>query len=304
LSELYASNSITFSFQINYSMLLIADSGSTKTDWRVVDEDGNAITSVITEGLNPYFLSKSKIVDTIRESILPISKNVEKVFFYGAGCGVPVKANLVKDAIDTTLGLRTGSEVSGDILGAARSLLQNEQGIACILGTGANCCLYNGHEITSIMPSLGYIFSDWGSGTVMCKDMIGLLLQEKFPVHVLEDFNHTYKLTRSEILDHIYNRPLPNRFLASFTPFLLKHAEIPECKEIILGNFTKFFFYYLLNTSSKKGMKVSFTGSVACLFRPYLLQVASDLDIRIETIVQHPMDGLVKYHCVTVPVSG
>jgi N-acetylglucosamine kinase-like BadF-type ATPase len=182
--------------------------------------------------------------------------------------------------------------------------LQGEEGIACILGTGANSCIYDGREITRIMPSLGYMFSDWGSGTVMSKDLIALLLQEKLPSAMLEDFYNTYKLGRPEILDHIYNKPLPNRFLASFTPFLLKYAEVPECKEIILGNFTKFFFYYVLRYPSfKKEIKVNFTGSIAYRFQPYLLQVAHEMGIAIENIVQHPMDGLVKYHCITVPVN-
>lgn len=285
-------------------MLLIADSGSTKTEWRVVDEDGNQIVSVITEGLNPYFSSKEKIASTIREKILPVAEDVEKVFFYGAGCGLPVKASLVKEALDTTIASRIRSEVSGDILGAARSLLQNEEGMACILGTGANACIYDGREITSIMPSLGYMFSDWGSGTVMSKDLIALLLQEKLPSAMLDDFHDTYQLGRPEILDHIYNKPLPNRFLASFTPFLLKYAEVPECKEIILDNFTKFFSYYVLRyPSSKRVVRISFTGSIAYRFQSYLLQVANEMDIAIKSIVQHPMDGLVKYHCITVPVN-
>jgi glucosamine kinase len=286
-------------------MLLLADSGSTKTDWRLVDEDGNQITSVVTEGLNPYFLSKENIALIIQEKVLPMVEEVEKVFFYGAGCGLSVKANLVKDALSAAIPARYAAEVSGDILGAARSLLQGEAGIACILGTGANSCVYDGREITSIMPSLGYMFSDWGSGTVMSKDMISLLLQEKLPQAILEDFHNTYKVGRPEILDHIYNKPLPNRFLASFTPFLLKYADVPECKEIILGNFTKFFFYYVLRyPAAKKNPKVSFTGSIAHRFQPYLMQVATELGIEIENIVQHPMDGLAKYHCITVPVNN
>jgi glucosamine kinase len=285
-------------------MLLLADSGSTKTDWRLVDEDGNQITSVVTEGLNPYFLSKENIALIIQEKVLPMVEEVEKVFFYGAGCGLTVKANLVKDALGASIPARYPAEVCGDILGAARSLLQDEAGIACILGTGANSCVYNGREITNIMPSLGYMFSDWGSGTVMSKDMISLLLQEKLPPSILEDFHNTYKVGRPEILDHIYNKPLPNRFLASFTPFLLKYAEVPECREIILGNFTKFFFYYVLRyPNAKKSAKVSFTGSIAHRFQPYLMQVAKELGIEIEHIVQHPMDGLAKYHCITVPVT-
>ncbi len=285
-------------------MLLIADSGSTKTDWRMVDEDGKQVASVITEGLNPYFVTQEKIASTIAEKVLPHVSNVEKVFFYGAGCGLPVKADLVKQVLNETIPGRMPAEVCGDILGAARSLLQDEEGIACILGTGANSCVYDGREITGIMPSLGYMFSDWGSGTVMSKDLIALLLQEQLPSALLEDFKATYKIGRPEILDNIYNKPLPNRFLASFTPFLLKYAEVPECKEIILGNFTKFFFYYVQRYPKKsQSLGVSFTGSIAYRFQSYLKQVANDLDIEIKTIVQHPMDGLVKYHRVTVPIN-
>jgi glucosamine kinase len=270
-----------------------------------VDEDGNKVAAVITEGLNPYFLSKEKIASTISEKVLPAVKNVEKVFFYGAGCGSLIKANQVREALEMAFNSRIPADVAGDILGAARSLFQDEAGIACILGTGANSCIYDGRQITSIMPSLGYMFSDWGSGTVMSKDMIALLLQEKLPSTMLKDFYSIYQLNSGEILDHIYNKPLPNRFLASFTPFLLKYADVPECKEIILANFAKFFFYYVLRfPSAKKAPKISFTGSVAYLFKSYLLQVANEMDVAIETIVQHPMDGLVKYHCITVPVNN
>ena len=139
----------------------------------------------------------------------------------------------------------------------------------------------------------------------MSKDLIALLLQQEMPSEILEDFHDTYKLTRPEILDHIYNKPLPNRFLASFTPFLLKYGEQPACKEIIASNFRKFFSYYVLRYPSNKSYKkVSFTGSIAYRFQTYLLHVAKEMGIEIEKIVQHPMDGLVQYHCVTVPVTG
>lgn len=270
----------------------------------MVDEDGNRICSVVTEGLNPYFLSGEKIAATIEEKVLPSLNHVEKIFFYGAGCGLPVKANLVAKALSSVITTRFPTEVSGDILGAARSLLQNEPGIACILGTGANSCLYDGTKITHIKPSLGYMFSDWGSGTVMCKDLIALLLQEKLPSEMLADFLETYKMGRPEILDNIYNKPLPNRFLASFTPFLLKYAELPECKDIILTNFAKFFSYYVSGYPEATAPgKVSFVGSIAYRFRRYLQQAAGTHGIEIAAIVQHPMDGLVKYHCVTVPES-
>jgi N-acetylglucosamine kinase-like BadF-type ATPase len=284
-------------------MLLIADSGSTKTDWRLVNDEGKTVTSAKTEGLNPYFLTREKITSIVREKVVPFVDDVQKVFFYGAGCGVAAKANQVKEALESAVPARSVPEVSGDILGTARCLLQREPGIACILGTGSNSCVYDGNEIVNNIPSLGFMFSDWGSGTVMSKDLIALILQQRLPAEIIEDFEDAYSIGRAQILDSIYNKPLPNRFLASFTPFLLKYAEVPECKHIILDNFRNFFHYYVLRYPlSETEIKLSFTGSVAFSFKKYLVDVAGEMGITIEKIVQHPMDGLVKYHCVRVPI--
>jgi N-acetylglucosamine kinase-like BadF-type ATPase len=281
-------------------MLLIADSGSTKTEWRLVDDAGKTMNSVITEGLNPYFITQQQIASTVEEKVLPIAINVEKVFFYGAGCGLQLKAKQVSEALDAAIQVGHPAEVAGDILGAARSLLQNRKGIACILGTGANSCFYDGRQVTDIMPSLGYLFSDWGSGTVMSKDFMALLLQEKLPPAVIEDFHDTYRIGRAQILDGVYNRPLPNRFLASFAPFLLKYSALPDLRNIIVDNFNKFFMYYVLRFRNKNAqIKVSFTGSIAYNFKPFLVDIAEEFGIVIEKIVQQPMDGLVKYHCPT-----
>jgi N-acetylglucosamine kinase-like BadF-type ATPase len=286
-------------------MLLIADSGSTKTDWRLVDDESKTVAKIKTEGLNPYFLSALEISRVIKERVLPLAPEVDQVFFYGAGCGAELKADQVKQAL-SVIPSRLPARVSGDMLGSARSLLQDRAGIACILGTGSNSCLYDGRDIAEVKPSLGFMFSDWGSGTVMSKDLVALVLQEKLPSHLTREFHETYKVGRVEILDHIYNKPMPNRFLASFTPFLLKYSEEPRCREIILDNFRNFFRYYLFGYSDVPGkeLAVSFTGSIAYKFSKYLLEVAAETDIVIDKIVRHPMDGLVQYHCVTVPVNG
>lgn len=284
-------------------MLLIADSGSTKTDWRVVNEDGKTVTSINTKGLNPYFLTEKEISQIIKEHVLPKIEHIDKVFFYGAGCGLPVKAEQVKNAIDANINARFSAEVAGDILGAARSMLQDKPGITCILGTGANSCVYDGQQITDNVPSLGFILADWGSGTVMCKDLLSLLLQEKLSDEITADFTDTYKLDRRQILDNIYNKPMANRFLASFTPFLLKHADDFHCREIILNNFRNFFSYYVLRYGlDKSELKVGITGSVAYHFKAFLMEIAGEMGIAIEKIIQHPMEGLVRYHALTAPV--
>ena len=264
-----------------------------------MDEGGHVVEKTKTAGLNPYFLSVEEIADIVSREVAPHVRDVERVYFYGAGCGSPAKAAQVKEAL-AVIPARYSAGVAGDMLGSARSLLQDSEGIACILGTGSNSCLYDGRDIAAVMPSLGFMFSDWGSGTVMSKDFIALLLQEKLPATIVEDFHDTYGMGRVEILDNIYNKPQPNRFLASFTPFLLKYADEPLFHKVITDNFRQFFSYYVLRYPGvKRGVKVNFTGSIAQKFRKYLLEVAADMDIGIEKIVQHPMEGLVQYHCIT-----
>src|SRR5690606_1242976 len=170
------------------NMLLIADSGSTKTDWRLVNEEGTTVRSIQSKGLNPYFLSEAEIAATIEEEVLPQLSQVDQVWFYGAGCGLPVKVQQVESAIASVIPSTLSPKVHGDMLGAARSLFQTQPGIACILGTGANSCVYDGQDIVDNVPSLGYILADWGSGTVLCKDLIALILQEKIDEKICSDF--------------------------------------------------------------------------------------------------------------------
>lgn len=285
-------------------MILIADSGSTKTEWRLVDDAGRISVSITSEGLNPYFLSEDEIALVISSKVLPKVTGVETVFFYGAGCGMPLKAAQVKRAIDRIIPTQAGAEVAGDILAAARSLLQHEAGVACILGTGANSCVYNGREIQEGVPSLGYMFSDWGSGTVMGKDFLSLLLQGKLPQHISKDFDEAFQLNRMQIMESVYNKPMANRFMASFTPFLLKYAEEDCVRNIILSNFRNFYDYYVLRyKESKKNRTVSIIGSVAYHFNTYLVKVGDELDIKVDKILQHPMEGLISYHKSALSVS-
>lgn len=283
-------------------MWLLADSGSTKTTWRLVDNMGQLKATVSSEGLNPYFLSVQDIASVIKEKVTPYVTQVEKVFFYGAGCSTAKKQEEVIKGITLAISSRHQPEVQPDTLAAARSLLQRQQGVCCILGTGANSCVYDGQQIIQTMPSLGYILSDWGSGTVISKDFIALLLQEKLPGHIREDFYNTYQINRPQMLDKIYNNPRAARFLASFTPFLAAYAEEPLVANIIHQNFCKFFEYYVLNYPATKGeYKISAVGSVAFHFQQQLRLAAEQLGIQVQNIVQFPMDGLVQYHCATAP---
>ena len=278
--------------------MLVADSGSTKTDWRLIDEQTKKSISIFSEGLNPYFLTEKQIAEILQAKVAPFVANVDRIYFYGAGCGLPLKAIEVKAALDSVLPTPGGALVTGDTLAAARSVLKNSPGICCILGTGSNGFVYDGKEITSTVPSLGYMFSDWGSGTVLGKDFLGLVLQERLPETIRRDFNQTFNLNRIQILQSIYNKPMANRFMASFTHFIFKYTEEEPVKSLILDNFRKFFNYYVLPYPEFTTYgKVSMVGSIGYHFKKYILEVADELGIGVEKIVKNPMDGLVDYHC-------
>lgn len=281
-------------------MLLLADSGSTKTDWRLIDKSGDCLVSLKSKGLNPYFLAADEIKKELSNKILDKISDVNRVVFYGAGCGHPAKAAEMAGVLDELFPTGVPAEVNGDILGAARSLLQGETGIACILGTGANSCLYDGRNIIGSVPSLGFILGDYGSGTVLCRDLIRELLQGNLGVELREEFFAKYELDQRMVLDKIYNQPRANRFLASFTPFLLKNVANPVIHSILYQNFRQFFEYYILPyRNSHKTTPLVFTGSIAYHFDVHLRAVAEEFGETIDKIAQHPMNGLVNYHCHT-----
>ncbi|MEH0158195.1 N-acetylglucosamine kinase [Limibacter armeniacum] len=281
-------------------MMLIADSGSTKTDWVCVDK-GKVVMNYKTCGLNPYFLSLDEMVALIQKELLA-GGNVdtpEAIHFYGAGCGAKEKELLVHSALQQAIPQARYIEVSGDMLGAARSLFGMTDGIACILGTGANSCVYKEGKIISNVPSLGYILADWGSGAVLGKDLVAALLQEQLPSEVLEDFYDTYQMTRPYILDRVYRSPMPNRFLASFVPFLLKHQAHPILQALIRDNFSRFFDYYVLQyKEAGEGLEVRCVGSVAYYFQDLFRQVADEKGINLAGVEQTPIQSLVRYHGV------
>ena len=281
-------------------MLLLADSGSTKTDWRLIDRAGESLVSLKSKGLNPYFLTADEIKKEITSKVLRKVSDVNKVVFYGAGCGHPAKAAELASVLEEIFPGKQPAEVNGDILGAARSLLQEEKGIACILGTGANSCLYDGNIIVGGVPSLGYIMGDYGSGTVLCRDLIRELLQDNLGSELKIEFFEKYELDQRMILDKIYNQPRANRFLASFTPFLLNHASHPRINAIIQDNFRQFFEYYIMPfRKEEKSIPLAFTGSIAYHFADHLKAVAEEYGESIAKLEQHPMDGLVNFHSHT-----
>ena len=278
-------------------MILIADSGSTKTDWCVV-ENGLLVQQIFTKGTNPFFQSEEEISNEIATALLPELKTDEfdAVYFYGAGCGFPDKIEIVHRAISKQLKVKGNVEVATDMLAAARGLCGREAGIACIMGTGSNSCYYDGENIVANVSPLGFILGDEGSGACLGKLMVGDLLKNQMTPELKEKFLKQFNLTPADIIDRVYRKPFPNRFLASLSPFLAQNINEPCVHELVLNSFKAFFKRNIMQYENYQNLKVNLIGSVAFYYKEVLAEAAEAMGIQLGTIIQSPMEGLIKYH--------
>src|ERR1035437_5941173 len=279
-------------------MILIADSGSTNTHWCLV-QNGEVVNGIVTDGINPFYQTDMEIIALLDDQLIPkLEKiDIDSIYFYGAGCSFPEKKILVSRALVRFFG-NSMIEIQSDLLGAARSLFQHEKGIACILGTGSNSCYYNGKEIEQNVSPLGFILGDEGSGAVLGKLFIADCLKNQLPLELKEKFLTGYGLTPEMILENVYKKPFPNRFLAQFTPFLLENIEEPSIFNLVYDSFDAFLIRNVMQYPLED-ILVGCVGSIAWYFRDTLEIVASERKIVISDIVQNPMNGLVKFHSAT-----
>lgn len=272
-------------------MRLIADSGSTKTDWCI-----HHTTIVHTQGINPFHQSDEVIQHILSDELfpqLPPQKTIDEIHFYGAGC-TPEKSLIVKKALKE-LFPQAMIEVESDLLGAARALCGKEEGIACILGTGSNSCLYDGDQIISNVSPLGYILGDEGSGAVLGKRLASDCLKHQLPEPICQAFLQETKLTPANIIEKVYRQPQVNRFLASLTPFLSAHREVPQIHSLLISSFLDFFQRNVLQYK-RHDISVHFTGSIAWHFQEEVKEAAHSLDIQTGKFIQSPIVELQKYH--------
>ena len=276
-------------------MILIADSGATKTDWCLGEKTTDARV-IQTQGINPFHQSAEHIYKVLTEELLPQlgeENHITHIHFYGAGC-TPEKSVIVKEQLQA-LFLDADIDVQSDLLGAARSLCGKEQGIACILGTGSNSCLYDGEKIIANVSPLGYILGDEGSGAVLGKRLVGDCLKHQLPEHICQTFLNETGLTPADIINKVYRQPQANRFLASLTPFLSAHREEPGIHTLIIDCFTEFFKRNVMQYAYE-GTEVHFTGSIAWYFQEEVKEAAESLGIRTGKFIKSPIHGLINYH--------
>ena len=274
---------------------LIADSGSTKTEWCLLKNNKPLIFT--TQGMSPYFVNGSGMEKIILQEVFPYLKktSVDEIHFYGTGCKNPANIKMVKKVFQK-LFKSASIDIDNDLSGAAKSLCGNEKGIACILGTGSNSCYYNGKKIVKNSPGLGFILGDEGSGAYLGKKVIQHFLYHIFDDDLRTRFDARFITNDSEILEAVYKKPLPNRYLASFAIFLAENRGHYMIENIILDGLNDFFFTHIIKYKESAKLPVHFTGGIAFGFKDVIQQLCRNYDLQIGNVFRSPMEGLIKYH--------
>ncbi len=274
---------------------LIADSGATKTEWSLLSKGRKK--TIFTQGISPYFLNTEQIRQLLLKELLPKLKGivVNEVYYYGTGCINPRNANLVKKAL-TQVFEKAKIHVTHDVMGAAKALCGHEKGIACILGTGSSSCYYNGRTIGTARTGLGYVLGDEGSGAFLGKKVIQYYLYNTFDEDLRARFDLTFSTNSVEILENVYKKPLPNRYLAGFAIFLAQNRGHYMIENIIEDGLNEFFFTHLCKYKEVWKLPVHFVGSVSYGFRDVLKQLCSQYEFELGKVLKNPMEGLVEYH--------
>ena len=276
-------------------MILVADSGSTKTDWAIVDKD--TTLRINTQGINPVHQNCEVILKILYEELLPHLEvpEVEAVYYYGSGVRPELEEQMA-DVLHGTFPRAKTIEAHSDLLGAARALFGCNCGIACILGTGANSCLYNGSRIVMNTPAMGYVLGDEGSGAALGKRLLHDLYKGVLSEEIVSGFEAETGLSLPEIIDKVYRQPMPNRFLASLSEYIHNHlTDWLELRRLVIDNFSDFFRFNIA-PYQRRDLPVSFVGSLAHYYQAELREVARSMGYTVGAVTRSPIEGLVRYH--------
>lgn len=277
------------------NVTLIADSGSTKTDWCVIDQN-NVTLEISTQGINPFHQPEDIISDILSKELLPQLGDIvpQELHFYGSGCNIE-NAEMLCGLLSALFPEPCQVNVYNDLLGAARALCGTSSGIACILGTGVNSCLYDGTRIVKNVPPLGYILGDEGSGAVLGKHFLNAVYKGFLPHVIRQQLEEHLSMNYQQIISRVYRKPMANRFLASLAPFIHSHLHIPVVRGIVVSNFREFFRRNVIPYGSHT-LPLGVVGSIAFFFSDELREAARLEGCSISKILRSPMPGLVEYH--------
>lgn len=278
-------------------MILIADSGSTKTAWCLII--GNQrVKDITTKGINPFYQTEEEIEAELKNTLcqeIGGENKINSVYFYGAGCADSQINNKLAKTLQQVL-KSDKAEVSSDMLGAARGIFKHQKGIACIMGTGSNSAYYDGNEIVKSIPAGGFIIGDEGSGAVLGKKLIADYIKNQMPENILAEFKKFYNGTYLDVVNHVYKQPFPNRWLANFTKFMYEKREDDYIHNMIVNSFTLFCNRNIKQFDSWENTEVGFVGSIAYYFEKELKEAAQKCEITVSEIYQNPIEGLIEYH--------
>ena len=275
-------------------MQLIADSGSTKVDWRAIKDDGS-IVEISTEGINPVFITPEEIVKILSQKLLPvIGPGVKNVYFYGAGVVSPQLIAILSESFKKVFP-ESETFAASDVLAAARALCGHNPGIACIMGTGSNSCFYDGENIAKNVRAGGFILGDEASGGVLGKKLISDFIKGLLPAHIQAEFDKRYDLDYMKVVEKVYKQPMPSRFLASFAPFINEFIADPYMENLVNTSFDE-FFKRNISQYDYKNHTVNFVGSIAYYFKDKLVAAAEKNGMKVGRVLKTPIEGLEEYH--------
>lgn len=275
-------------------MIIVADSGSSKTDWMVYGL--NEIQSFSTQGINPYFLNANDILKILSKNkgLGLIADQVKEVYFFGAGCSSPDKHETVSNGLSSFF-TKAFVSVDHDLIGSAYATCGNTEGLTCILGTGSNISYFDGQNLHSSNHGLGYVLGDEGAGTYFGRKVLVSYLYETMPEDLKESFSKTYEVNKDIVINTIYQKPFPNSYLATFSRFMIAHKSHPFIQQMLKDGFQEFIDTNIKDYKMYKTIPCNFVGSIAFYYQDELREVCAKNQIKVGKIIQKPIEGIFEY---------
>lgn len=278
-------------------MVAIVDSGSTKSDWVILDDFKKEFLKTETIGFNPNFINRELIVPEIEKnsSLILVKNSITKIFFYGSGCGVKQNCETIEEELKKIF-TKAEIVVREDLMAAAYAAYGGKPAVVCILGTGSNSCYFDGENLKIELPSLGFLMGDEGSGSAIGKQLVRRYFMKKLPADLHTEFEQSYGLKIEEVLNNMYHSPRPNAWLADFNKFVIERKEHPYFKNMVYEEMKNFFEYQVIPYEESKDAEINFIGSIAYYYEHILRSVAEEFQLHVGHVVQKPIESLVDYH--------
>ena len=278
-------------------MIAIVDGGSTKCDWVILENDGTEVLKTETVGFNPNIIKPALITIEIEknQALIKFKDYLENIFFYGSGCGTPENKLIVEREIQRVFS-NAQIRVKEDLLAAAYAAYRGVPAIVCILGTGSNACYFDGENVKTELPSLGFLIGDEGSGSALGKQLVRHYFMKKLPPDLHQQFTEIYQLNIDDLLKNMYHNPRANAYMADFTRFIVDRKTHPYFQNFIYKELKNFLEFQVMPYEECRESEINFIGSIAYFFEDSLRAVASDFHFKIGTVVQRPIESLVNYH--------